>query len=106
MLLLEPSNIENIGYPIYKSFRLFSIGCYGDYDNPFNICKKHDKGVFKTKIVLNLPFFYPTGKPMILNLICFQRLAVAYYSLTLDALDLPVGAGSYERHPRLLQHLG
>jgi hypothetical protein len=39
---------------------------------------------------------YPMGKPMTPHLLRYQGFAVAYYSFTLDALDL--------RHPRLLQH--
>ena len=46
----------------------------------------------------------PAFSGMIQHLLCCQGLAVVYYSFTLDASDLPVGAGSYERHPRLLQH--
>jgi hypothetical protein len=43
----------------------------------------------------NCHVFYPSGKPRILHLLCCQGFAVAYYSFTLDAVDL--------HYPRLLQ---
>ncbi len=38
--------------------------------------------------LLDLHFVYPAGKPMIPHLQRCQGFAVAYYSFTLDALDL------------------
>ena len=33
-------------------------------------------------------FVYPSGKPMIPHLLCYQGLAVDHYSFALDALNL------------------
>jgi hypothetical protein len=38
--------------------------------------------------VLDLHFVYPSGKPMTLHFLCCQGFGIAYYCLTLDALDL------------------
>jgi hypothetical protein len=46
--------------------------------------------------LLDLHFVYPSGKPMILQLLRCQGFAVAYYGFTLDALDL--------EHPQLSLH--
>jgi hypothetical protein len=42
----------------------------------------------KSIFILDLHFVYPLGKPMIPHLLRCQGFAVAYYSFTLDALDL------------------
>ena len=42
----------------------------------------------KYKRTTNSHFIYPSGKPMIPHLLCYQGLAVKDYSCGPDALDL------------------